>query len=54
MAKLIKSYEVAEHWGIPKPTAANWSKEKDTWRAKLYKKLEDIMILDLAKQVKDM
>jgi len=57
MANLLKSFEVADHFkdtlGIPKPTMANWAKEKNTWRGRLYRKLEKEMIEDLAKQVKD-
>ena len=52
MANLFKSYEVANHFkdiGIPKGTMNNWSKEKDTWRARLYKKLEKDMLKDLVK-----
>ena len=51
---LFKSYEVAERFGIPKPTARNWSKEKDTWRAKLYKELEQVMVKELAKKAEVM
>jgi len=54
MANLFKSYEVAEFFGIPKPTMANWSKEKDTWRAKLYRKLEKDYAEHLAEQAKDL
>ena len=54
MASLFKSYEVAVFFGIPKPTMANWSKEKDTWRAELYKKLERVMAKELAEIAKDM
>ncbi len=42
--KNVKSYEVAEHFGIPKPTMANWSKERNSWRNRLYKKLCNLMV----------
>ena len=55
---LFASYSVWEHFkntiGIPKPTLANWSKEKDTWRAKLYRKLEKDMAQDLANKAKEL
>lgn len=51
---LFKSYEVAERFGIPKPTAANWSKEKDTWRKKFYEELEKVMVKELADKAKGM
>ena len=50
---LFKSYEIAEHFGIPKPTAANWSKSKD-WRGEFYKKLVKLYAEHLAKIAKDM
>ncbi|MCW8932193.1 MAG: hypothetical protein OQL19_18410 [Gammaproteobacteria bacterium] len=51
---LFKSYEVAERFKIPKPTARNWSNEKDTWRANLYKELEQVMAAELAKKAEDL
>lgn len=54
MENLFKSYEVAERFGIPKPTMANWSKEKDTWRAKHYKFLEQVMVKELAEKAKEL
>ena len=54
VGNLFHSIEVAEFFGIPKPTMANWSKEKDTWRAKLYRKLEKDYAEYLAKQARDM
>lgn len=58
MTNLFKSFEVGDYFkdslGIPKPTLSNWSKEKDTWRAKLYRKLEKEMAQDLANKAKDL
>jgi hypothetical protein len=50
--ELFKSYEVAEYFGIPKPTAANWSKAKGTWRRKHYDKLQQVMAAELAEKAK--
>lgn len=50
---LFKSYEIAVFFGIPKPTAANWSKAKD-WRGDFYKKLEKIYAQHLAELAKGM
>lgn len=41
-SNLFRSYEVAEHFEIPKPTMANWSKAHGTWRHKLYRQLEKV------------
>lgn len=48
MTNLFKSYEVAERFGIPKPTAANWAKDRTTWRRKLYAELERVYANELA------
>lgn len=50
---LFKSYEIAVFFGIPKPTAANWSKSKD-WRGELYRKLEKIYAEHLAEIARGM
>ena len=54
MANLFKSYEIAEFFGIPKPTMANWSKEKDTWRAKHYTFLEKLYAEYLSNMAKSL
>lgn len=48
-----KESQIAVFFGIPKPTAANWSKAKD-WRGEFYKKLEKIYAQHLADMAKDM
>jgi len=58
MANLFRPFEVADHFketlNIPKPTLNNWSKEKGTWRARLYRKLEKEMAKDIAKKAEEL
>ena len=57
MANLFRHTEIAERFGIPKPTTANWSKEAkaglNTWRAKLYIELEKLRARELAEIAKE-
>jgi len=54
MKNLFKSYEIAERFKIPKQTALNWSREKDTWRKGLYTYLEQCYAKELAELAKQM
>lgn len=51
---LFKSYEVAEHFGYPKPTISNWSKSYGTWRHRLYKQLEKDYARELAEKANEL
>jgi hypothetical protein len=46
---LFKQSEIAEHFGMPRPTVYNWSISSDTdWRRKHYLMLEKIYANHLA------
>ena len=57
MANLFRHIEIAERFGIPKPTTANWSKEAkaglNTWRANLYTTLEKVYAKELAEMARE-
>ena len=55
MSELVKSYELAKRFDVPKPTMFNWSKaEEGTWRHTFYKHLVKVYVKELAEQAKEL
>ena len=53
MENLFRSQEIAKRYDIPTKTAYNWSRDKETWRMKLYRHLEKCYARELAEKAKD-
>jgi len=43
--------EISKRFDLPERTALNWSKDKSSWRGKLYSHLQNIFIKELAAKV---
>ena len=45
--------EIADRFNLPYRTAFNWSKDKKSWRGKLYSHLQNVYIKELALKVEE-